>query len=258
MRRQLVSSLLAFLVVLTACVAISTPTAHAAVPAEPAARPYLAYDWTAAKADANGGRSYVIKHLLDGTWEPTDAKTGKVLPKRVAYPTIGPYWATLRWLNAGPGATSPARPGHPYACVMGDGNLDSAHPIKTVTTKWDIDDFVVRHNDHLVVNETRCVFLSNYYRADYEEGARTDTCNHLYVHATNNIVDRMIGYWDTNAFDGECFDLAEENVWRTSHTFGAMFGLQFHHGSGAPSVMAGVLDYIWPQNYDRRTLAWYN
>jgi hypothetical protein len=257
MRRQLVSSLLAFAVVLATCVAISPP-ADAAVPAEPAARPYLAYDWTAATADANGGRSYIVKHMQDGSWLPTDAKTGKVLPQRMAYPSVGPYWATLRWRDTGPGATSPARPGHPYACVSELEDLNSIHPIRTMTTKWDIDDFVVRHNDHLVADETRCAFLSNYYRADVDSGARTDTCNHLFIHATNNIVDRMIGYWDHEAFGWSCFDLAEENVWRTAHTFGAMFGLQFHIGSGAPSVMAGTLNYIWPQQYDLRTLAWYN
>jgi hypothetical protein len=307
MRRQLRSSLISLLAVIAVCVGINAQTARAsAVPvatqqtahqylttahrapsaeaavAPQASAPDTGWDWQSRKTAetrgfstsiretwVHGGKPFLQLFDRDRNMRLTDAH-GRELPKvtiSVLYPTIGPYWKTLRWLDAGDG--------HPFVCVRDqrDG-LGSFHPIGTVTHKYWQPDFKTQwYGDITIIDPTgqdnrytHCMrdgqgnSFSDWYILDVRAGYRLDSCNYNAIYPTDDgrLVKRAISYWSNVAFGGECFDLAEENVWRTTTVIGAAFGLEWHHGSGAPSPFGGTLDYIWPQQYDLRTIAWYN
>lgn len=228
-----------------------------------------------AMRSVQGAGSAVIGIGFDGT------VTAKIVSGKVsktarpaattAYPSIGPYWQVIRWADATAPLTSDSRVhfGHPFVIFYDTDNISSIHPIAAEVRRWNTYDFVTVWTGDAVSGQYRDYQLSDYWKAQTSSGAEKDNCSHTYMHwDANYTVNRMIGYWDHEAFNFNCFDIAEINYYCTAIQIGMMQGLYLHLNDGSPSVMSqppGVGDYtsygpeyLWPQTYDWRTKDWYN
>lgn len=211
-----------------------------------------------------GAGSLEIGVGLDGT---VTAKLtgGKAVSTTEAYPSVGPYWDTVRWRdvdNYQIGSDIRAKWGHPFVIFYDTDDLHTIHPMVTSARRWSSNDFVTVWTDDAHTGEFRDWQVNNYWKAQMSSGGRTDTCNHTFMSWDSEMrVNRMIGYWDHEAFNWSCFDVPEINVFRTASHMGIMQGLLWHREDGSPSLMsqspAGPV-YIWPQTYDLRTKDWYN
>lgn len=207
-----------------------------------------------------GHGNFTIGMAKDGTIT-AERLSGKA-PTKVAYPPIGPYWPTTRWLNVGWGVTDPTmHPGHPYVCFLPWDGVETEHPMASAVRRWSTYDFPTRWPSDRTAESTECSQLSDYYTADMESGDKETTCNHVWWSAPNDIVISMKGYWDHEAFNWSCFVDAEINTFRTTTTIGLMQGLLWHKGDGSPSVMSQSPNnplYLWAQTYDWRAKDYYN
>ncbi len=205
-----------------------------------------------------GAGEFEIGVGVDGT--VTAKRLSGKAPTTINFPAIGPYWS-VRWHDAYGGHTVlgiPTHLGHPYVCIDSLQDVESRHFIQTVAQDYDIYDFIVEWSF------AGCSSVSSRYNMTTDSGARRDTCNHTYL-ATETIggvtyVLRRIVYFDELIMEA-CFSDAEINTWRTSTAIGVGLGLLWHLGDGAPSPFAytaGNSPYIWPQDYDRTVLEWYN
>lgn len=225
-----------------------------------------------------GETSHVANEVMNGVQGAGSAEifigldgtvSAKLLTGRrtaaVDYPSVGPYWEELRWRdvdNYQVGSDTRAKWGHPFVIFYDTDDLHTIHPMVTSARKWSSNDFITVWTDDAVAGQFRDWQVNNYWKAQMSSGARVDTCNHTFMSWDSEMrVNRMIGYWDHEAFSWGCFVTPEINVFRTASQMGIMQGLLWHREDGSPSLMsqspAGPV-YIWPQTYDWRTKDWYN
>jgi len=272
------------IVALTTClitlgtISLSTATASADQPItlverkQAAAQVPTGWDWQARGFPAKqptirggftGPGNYIVNGYPNGDIEIMRA--GGNAPASVQdYPKVGPYM-DARWRDTANG--------HPQLCVEAWAPEQAFHPVETVTVYWSDPDFRLywgASGAHHPTDTRRHDYCDDDrwpgpYRLDVKQGTQTNTCYHFFTSINEDmLVDRWIVYMDDYAFGGSgqtpaglCWGEAEKNVRFTSRAMGRAIGLLIHDGDGSPSVMANPA-YIWPSEYDHRTLQWYN
>lgn len=263
MRRQLRVCLTLLAVALAVAIAIHPQTAAAAPADNGLTAIQKRYVETAHVVNdvVQGAGTFNIGIGVDGT--VTAKRLSGAAPQTVNYPAVGPYWS-VRWRDSAGGCCTVLgenkHAGHPYVCVHAmDVDVERNHPVVAATQDYDQYDFLIEYT-----NLGDCPGTALYERMSVATGAQRNTCSHTYLvtEVINGVttVKRMIKYLDDLEW-ANCFGNFEYNAFNTSGAIGTGTGLLWHRGDGAPSLFSystGNSPYIWPTDYDRRTLAYYN